>query len=95
MIGDYFAVDTQTFYDEVVYMTIRGKLCSYDFKTGRLQSFFYGFYLKHHTKVSATVLPYLLTFATIGIPWSKQNSGSASILLLQHLLITKEDLEKI
>nr|POE98176.1 putative f-box protein [Quercus suber] len=79
MIGNYFVVDAQTFHDEVVYLSIRGRLCSYDFKTGRLRSFFYGLYLRHQTKVQATVLPYSPTLATIGIPWVKQNSGSASI----------------
>ncbi|XP_050283471.1 F-box protein At5g07610-like isoform X3 [Quercus robur] len=79
MIGNYFVVDAQTFHDEVVYLSIRGRLCSYDFKTGRLRTFFYGSYLRHQTKVQATVLPYSPTLATIGIPWLKQNSGSASI----------------
>uniref|UniRef100_A0A7N2LD46 Uncharacterized protein n=1 Tax=Quercus lobata TaxID=97700 RepID=A0A7N2LD46_QUELO len=79
MTGDSFVVDTQTFHDEVVYLSIRGRLCSYDFKTGRLRFFFNGLYLRHMTKVQATVLPYTPTLATIGIPWLKQNSGSASI----------------
>nr|POF19046.1 hypothetical protein CFP56_42384 [Quercus suber] len=79
MIGDCFVVDAQTFHDEVVYFSIRGRLCSYDFKTGRLRSFFYGLYLRRQTKVQATVLPYSPTLATIGIPWLKQNSGPASI----------------
>ena len=79
MIGNYFVVDAKTFHDEVVYLSIQGRLCSYDFKTGRLRSFFYGLYQRHQTKVQATVLPYSPTLATIGIPWLKQNSGSASI----------------
>ncbi|KAK7842665.1 f-box protein [Quercus suber] len=79
MIGDCFLVDAQTFHDEVVYLSIRGRLCSYDFKTGRLRFFFNGLYLRHMNKVQATVLPYTPTLATIGIPWLKQNSGSASI----------------
>uniref|UniRef100_A0A7N2LEN1 F-box protein At3g26010-like beta-propeller domain-containing protein n=1 Tax=Quercus lobata TaxID=97700 RepID=A0A7N2LEN1_QUELO len=37
MNGDSIVVDAQTFYDEVVYLSIRGRLCSYDFKTGRLK----------------------------------------------------------
>ena len=74
MIGNYFVADAQTFHDEVAYMTIRGSLCSYDFKTGRLRSFFYGLYLRHQT-----ILPYSPTLATIGISWLKHNSGSASI----------------
>ena len=77
MIGDSFVVDAQTFHDEVVYLSIRGRLCSYDFKTGRLRFFFNGLYLRHMTEVQATVLPYTPTLATIGIPWLKQNSGSA------------------
>ncbi|KAK4592126.1 hypothetical protein RGQ29_016569 [Quercus rubra] len=76
-IGDSFVVDAQTFHDEVVYLSIRGRLCSYDFKTGRLRFFFNGLYLRHMTKVQATVLPYTPTLATIGIPWLKQNSGIA------------------
>ena len=89
MIGNYFVVDAKTFHDEVVYLSIQGRLCSYDFKTGRLRSFFYGLYQRHQTKVQATVLPYSPTLATIGIPWLKQNFLVVLLfLLLQHLLIT-------
>ena len=55
-------------------------------------------------KVQATVLPHTPTLATIGIPWLKQNSGSASICFAstsfnyrgrtRKKIENKEDLEK-
>nr|POE97461.1 putative f-box protein [Quercus suber] len=66
MTGDSFVVDAQTFHDEVVYLSIRGRLCSYDFKTGRLRFFFNGLYLRHMTKVQATVLP---IYTNLGNNW--------------------------
>jgi|UniRef100_A0A2N9EPD7 F-box interacting protein len=62
-----FALDTLTFHDEVMYMIILGRLCSYDFKTGRRSSLFYGFYMGHNNMIPPIVRPYLPTLATIGI----------------------------
>ncbi|GMY22622.1 F-box protein At5g07610-like isoform X4 [Fagus crenata] len=75
---DHFALDTLTFHDDVVYMVVQGRLCSYDFKTARQRSFFYGSYIQHYERLPPIVCPYSPTLATIGIPGLKRDC-SASI----------------
>jgi|UniRef100_A0A2N9GZK4 F-box interacting protein len=78
---DYLALGTLTFYDEVIYMMIWGRLQSYNFRNGELKHLhmFGAFYMDHHNIVPAIVLPYSVTLAANGVLRVIQNSIDALI----------------